>query len=306
MVCIQWRWGTAKDSPNIYPLLCLLQLALEALVGETYASDIGLDNITVWTGTCANGPQIASTSAPGEFLTALHVPSCLWILDYSVTGTPGPSSTTKAPSGYPLLWKCNFDGDFNDTCKVVQLPGTWPWIRFNGPTPSSMTGPDAGYSGNLEDYYFYLEASGQTLTPGTSSQWASPPLSLPQGPDPFTFPYLAHAGFRVHPWYPVDSCFAWKLSSITTCMGNTWALWMSQQLERAFPIDSSAGEETRATSGTRHHMRWMCLLYRSGWVPLAWNACLRYPEHSNAIDVCHYYRLFSMAPVGQVTQETLQ
>jgi hypothetical protein len=79
----------------------------------------------------------------------------------TVPGTSGPTT-------YPLIWQCNFDSDFNDTCKVVlvgitNISPVFTWSRITGPTVSGETGPETAYDG---DYYIYLEASGQVFTSG--------------------------------------------------------------------------------------------------------------------------------------------
>ncbi|ELT98075.1 hypothetical protein CAPTEDRAFT_223845 [Capitella teleta] len=202
-------WVSVQEDYSITSMNQMI--VFEALVGATFSSDIALDNIEVFSGSCSSGPQAGTTPRSS-----------------GTTNSRGMSTTPS--SGYPMIWRCDFDSDYNDTCKVAQMQNTmnWNWLRQSGSTPSSDTGPPSSYDG---EYYFYVEASGTSLTPGSQTTPSGKLLCLKL--DFYYFMYGSSLGIL-----EVKAVGEDYDETVVTINGNKGEQWLKSSTEMDVPTNA--------------------------------------------------------------------
>ncbi|XP_068594204.1 uncharacterized protein wu:fb63a08 isoform X2 [Cebidichthys violaceus] len=111
------------------------QIIVEGIRGSNALSDVAIDDISIHFGSC-------SGSFPGL-----------------IRGTETPSTTAKVLPSLPI---CKIDCSFNSNlCSWNQMvTDAFDWTWQSGSTPTLMTGPSAGHTG--DGHYLYIEASSVT------------------------------------------------------------------------------------------------------------------------------------------------
>ena len=66
-----------------------LQVTIEVVIGKTFSSDIAIDNVEIFSGTCASGPAPFSTGSPVAGTTAVPTVATGANTPAAGTGTPG-------------------------------------------------------------------------------------------------------------------------------------------------------------------------------------------------------------------------
>ncbi|EDO47788.1 predicted protein [Nematostella vectensis] len=128
------------------------QIVFQATVGDSYDSDIAIDDILVTAGNCP-APTPSPSPNPkavqcknGNYVSSLQV--CDFVNDCGVND----DSDEKGCAA------CDFEKDlcgWNDTSK-----GSFDWRRDRGGTPSANTGPTVDHTlGTALGWYMYVEAS---------------------------------------------------------------------------------------------------------------------------------------------------
>ncbi|XP_034411592.1 zonadhesin-like [Cyclopterus lumpus] len=110
-------------------------IIVEGIRGSNALSDVAIDDISIHFGSCS-----------GSFPDL-------------ISGTVPPSTTVEV---LPSLRVCNIDCSFDSNlCSWTQMvTDAFDWTRQSGSTPTLMTGPSAGHTG--DGHYLYIEASNVT------------------------------------------------------------------------------------------------------------------------------------------------
>ncbi|NPA42416.1 MAG: hypothetical protein GXO27_00080 [Chlorobi bacterium] len=150
-------------------------------------------NASVWQQVTVSDTVIILTGLTSSTLYEWKVRSDCGGGDMS-TPVPGPAFQTLCDpiSSFPYIYSFedltpNVTADWTGSCwdadpsntNSLSISGPYRWNPYQGPTPSSETGPDGAYDGNI---YAYTEASGSS--PGDEAYLYSPLL------DPGSAPYL--------------------------------------------------------------------------------------------------------------------
>ncbi|XP_068456117.1 zonadhesin [Clinocottus analis] len=187
----QWHLGLVDirvDGP--------FQIIIEGIRGSNALSDVAIDDISIHFGSC-------SGSLPGL-----------------ITGTK-PSFTTV--DVLPPLQICNMDCSFDSNlCSWNQMvTDAFDWTWQSGSTPTLMTGPSAGHTG--DGHYLYIEAS--NVTHGNTARLISAECSA-SGPKCLQFWYHMYGSadtMGLHVYLLQDrlaDAVWWKRND----QGNVWQL----------------------------------------------------------------------------------
>ncbi|CAH1786792.1 unnamed protein product, partial [Owenia fusiformis] len=146
-----WKFAQVVIRSSLYDYKVLI----EGVRGSNHFGDIAVDDITFTDETCSLEPSYAK---PG-FMTT----------DIPTTAISMPPASTPAPTAND----CDFE---TGVCNwITKLNGYVPWIRMQGPTGVSKTGPIVDHTKGTDEGW-YIAAISIRSRPGQSARVQSPTL----------------------------------------------------------------------------------------------------------------------------------
>ncbi|XP_051554355.1 zonadhesin [Myxocyprinus asiaticus] len=184
------------------------QVIFEGRIGSTALSDVAVDDVSLYRGTCDDLISQVTLS-PGSQVSLPPASTTLQPTPIQTTTTTRlirPTTTTVKTTGAPVQTTvrpiqpinvpnsrapiCSINCDFeSDICSWTQLlTDVFDWTRHTGSTPSSMTGPSSDHTTG-SGFYIYIE--GDSATYGDTARLLSSECADPQ-PQCLQFWYHAY------------------------------------------------------------------------------------------------------------------
>ncbi|KAL4216700.1 hypothetical protein ACF0H5_024423 [Mactra antiquata] len=165
------------------------QVVFEGIIGIDYKSDIAIDDVVLDMGNCSTLPggqwsqwgQWSSCSHTCGNATRIRRRSCSLI-----SGCKGSSQQSQMCTYVYCTVSCNFDSGI---CGYTDMTGDFSWIRNQGSTISTATGPNSDHTTG-KDFYMYIETSSPRVNGDTAS--IQSPEFDPEGSQRLTFWYSAY------------------------------------------------------------------------------------------------------------------